>query len=561
MLEAATFADIRPEIPTRSALLAEHDALDAQFAAARSYEDWERALLAWDRINRRNATWMPMVRLRFQQNTGDADAAAAGEALNALEPELADRDAAHKRALLASPHRAALEATYGVQIFALWACDVAAVDERILGALAEESQVEDAYVAELAGAALSYAGRTYTLSGIAAFSEDPDRAVREGATRAKWAWFEANSAKLDAQYAELVRLRTSMARTLGYETFVDLGYERMHRTDYDRADVARFRDAIVKHVVPLCARLAERQARSLGIERLMPWDLDVFDAQPSPRPPAGDALVEAGVRALHAIDPRLGAFARMMRERDLLDLPLRDGKAGGGFCTGFAEYGLPFVFANVNGTTHDVNVLVHELGHAYQQYSSREQPLADYLWPTYDAAEIDSMGMEFLVRPHLEEFFGDGAERYRRKHLAASLNLLAYGSAVDHFQHLIYERPEASPRERHAFWREMERRYLPWRVSGGIAHLESGGFWQHQRHIYKLPFYYIDYVLAMTCAMQIWTASLDDPADAFARYDALCARGGSLPFGGLVASAGLRSPFEPQTLRDIAKRGEADLFA
>ena len=56
-------------------------------------------------------------------------------------------------------------------------------------------------------------------------------------------------------------------------------------------------------------------------------------------------------------------------------------------------------------------------------------------------------------------------------------------------------------------WQEMERLYLPWRNYGDLPHVSSGGFWQFQRHIYLHPFYYIDYTLAQTCALQLWVRS------------------------------------------------------
>ena len=63
---------------------------------------------------------------------------------------------------------------------------------------------------------------------------------------------------------------------------------------------------------------------------------------------------------------------------------------------------------------------------------------------------------------------------------------------------MVYAQPSAGPDERAAMWKECERRYLPHRNYGGLQYLESGRFWQRQRHIYQYPFYYIDYCLAQT---------------------------------------------------------------
>lgn len=556
-----TFADIRPAEPDRDRILERLDGLIAQIGSAADEAAVLTSVRAWDRVRREVETWSAYVTLRFHQATGDAERRAANERCDELAPVLAARDARFKRALLGSPYRHAVASAFGDHALALWSCDVEAVDDRIVENLTAEAALEADYVMLLGGARVAFAGGEHSLPGIAAFAEDPDRAVREGAARARWSFFDEHRDAFDRLYDGLVRERTAAARALGYADFVELGYRRMRRTDYGAEDVARFRDEVVREIVPLCARLAEDQARRIGVDRLMPWDAEVYDDGARLRPPEGRDLVRAGRAALADIDPRLGGFADMMERCGLLDLPVREGKAGGGFCTFFPENGVPFVFANANGTTNDVNVLVHELGHAFQCYTSREVPLCDYLWPTFDAAEIDSMGLEFLVRPHLENFFGADAARYRRRHLAGSLMMMPYGCAVDHFQHLVYERPEATPSERHAMWRSLEERYLPWRVDGGIPHVARGGSWQAQRHIYKVPFYYIDYILAMSCALQFWLASLADPADAFARYAALCGRGGEAPFQTLVRSAGLRSPLDGGVLASVAERAAAELLA
>jgi oligoendopeptidase F len=172
------------------------------------------------------------------------------------------------------------------------------------------------------------------------------------------------------------------------------------------------------------------------------------------------------------------------------------------------------------------------------------------------------MSLEYLTWPHMEKFFPRGeADRFRRMHLVERLAFLPYGVAVDHFQHLIAAEPQASPERRHELWREMERMYLPWRDYGDLAHAAKGGRWQLQRHIYGAPFYYIDYTLAETCAMQFCMLAQDDPADALDRYVALCRRGGEAPFQELAHSAGLISPFDEGCIGEVVNRVRASLLS
>ena len=309
-------------------------------------------------------------------------------------------------------------------------------------------------------------------------------------------------------------------------------------------------------------RIKDRQAEVLGLEKLMSWDEGTYRPEGNPRPRGEEAWMTEQAKTMFAqLHPEIDAFFKMMVERGLLDLSARPGKAGGGFCTSFPNYDVPFIFANFNGTDHDVNVFTHEAGHAFQSWCSRDAELADYVWPTYEAAEVHSMSLEFLSWPHMELFFGDEADAFRRIHLAGSLSFLPYGVAVDHFQHLIYEQPDATPAERHQLWQQMERTYLPWRDYGTLEYPAKGGYWQRQGHIYGMPFYYIDYTLALTCALQFWVASRRDMGDAFERYLALCKRGGRAPFQDLVRSAGLRSPFEAGCLTDVVREAETVIFA
>ena len=113
---------------------------------------------------------------------------------------------------------------------------------------------------------------------------------------------------------------------------------------------------------------------------------------------------------------------------------------------------------------------------------------------------------------------------------------------------------DATPAERFGMWKEMERTYLPWRDFGDVPHVTEGGFWQAQRHIYGMPFYYIDYVLAQICALQFWVKADTDRQAAMKDYVALCQRGGEAPFQDLVKSAGLTSPFEPGCLEDVLQK-------
>ena len=553
------FADIAAERPTRESLSAEHADIEALLDAGNR----SAALAEWDVARRRFETWSALVHLRFAQNTADPAAISDRDYADALAPEATALEIAIKRRLLADPDRAGLESAAGAHAVRLWDCDIATFDPAIKADLEDESRLSARYTSLLASASIEIGGMSVNLSGLAPFAEDPDRAVRHEAEQRRWAFFETHGAELDSLYAGLVTVRHRMATKLGYATYTPLGYKRLRRVDYGPDDVARYRDQVRQHVVPLVAKLLERRRAEHGWDRLRFWDEALIDPAGNPKP-AGNAdfLTAQAQTMFDRMSRPLGDFYRLMNEGGFLDLLNRPGKAGGGFCTSFPTEGVPYIFANFTGTHHDIGVFTHEMGHAFQNWESRGHPNVDYLWPTMEAAEIDSMALEFLTYPHMDLMVGpDAADRFRRMHLIGALAFLPYGVCVDHFQHEIYANPGATPSERHAMWARLEKLYMPWTDYGDLGYPAKGGRWQAKPHIYGTAFYYIDYTLAQCCALQFWVRSRQDPAGAMEAYAALCARGGSAPFGELVRSAGLVSPFAEGALADVVREAAAVLDA
>ena len=105
-------------------------------------------------------------------------------------------------------------------------------------------------------------------------------------------------------------------------------------------------------------------------------------------------------------------------------------------------------------------------------------------------------------------------------------------------------------------WRECEKLYMPWRDYGDLDFVGEGRRWQLQRHIYLMPFYYIDYTLAQTCAFQFWIKNEKDSSLAWKNYLNLCRAGGSLSFVKLVNLAKLTSPFEDGCLQAVVSKVE-----
>jgi M3 family oligoendopeptidase len=554
------FDEMQVAEPVFDQVAANYAKLHSQLEIADSADDWLAVVLEWNELRRAIDTWHAVVEIRFTQDTRDKANCEALERRDALTPQLTELVVAMMRRLVDSPFRDELEEKLGSTAFALWECEITTFEPAIKNDLVQESEFDAQYTQLLASARLDYRGQQHTLSELAKFAEDPDRDVRHETAKIRWGWFLSEQQQLDSIYSESVALRHKMATKLGFDSFTELGYRRMSRIDYSASDVDRFRAQVREHVVPLCVELRSQQKDRLGLDALMEWDEAIHDPAGNPSPLGEhDWMLDRAEEMFAETNDEMAQLFHTMRHSHLLDLKSRDGKAPGGYCSGVASLKLPFIFANFNGTKGDVEVFTHEMGHAFQWFASQPIDLVDYHWPTCESCEIHSMGLEYLTWPSMEKFFGADADRFRRLHLTGAILFLPYGVAVDHFQHLVYAKPDATPDERAAMWQEMEQTYMPWRDWGDLEHPASGRRWQSQAHIYNSPFYYIDYTLALTCALQLWAIASEDRESAMQKYLKLCRGGGKVPFQQMVRDVGLVSPFEDGCLHRVVAKAAAEL--
>ena len=552
MHPAPRFSEMPYQRPAIEDIKNESSLLLKNWDAAKTADEQIEVIKQWDQNQVAFQSNQTLAMVHFQQATTDPKTKAEKVFFDDLSPVKLEADLNFLKRVTSSDHRDALETQIGHQAFALWDCFLGTFEPSIADLKRKEAQLCTEYSELLAGLQVEFQGKTVNLSTLRGFYGDADREVRKAAQRTRSEALGAISPDLDRIYDALVGVRHEMATKLGYENFIPLGYKRMDRTDYTDADVAEFRKQVKDYVVPLAGKIYARRASALGIDAVSFHDESVRDLSGVPRPKGDHTwMMEQAKGLFDSLGDDFGSFFRMMADCELLDLTARPGKSGGGFCADIPRYGVPFIFANFNGTQDDVNVFTHECGHAFQNWSSREQSLLVYHWPTYEAAEIHSMSLEFLSYPYMDRFFGDDAERYRTGHLEDALLFLPYGCAVDEFQHRVYEDPTMTPDERAALWTELEKTYLPHRKYDGLDHMASGRLWQQQRHIYAMPFYYIDYCLAQTCALQMWHGANQDRASVMERYRKLCSLGGSLAFTGLLKAVGLSNPFEPGSLSDV----------
>ncbi len=523
-----------------------------RFKEANSFEEQSEIFEAIEKLRGEFDSMYNICYIRHSVDTKNEFYEAENTFFDQNLPSFQDLNTQFHRALIESKFRKQLEEKWGKQLFTIAELSLNTFKPQILEDLQEENKLTSQYIKLKASAEIEFRGEKYNLSGLDPFIMSEDRATRKEAATTKWQFFADNAESFASIFDKMVKVRHKMAQALGYKNFVELGYNRMLRSDYNADMVAVFRKQVQDYIVPIATELRQRQTKRLGVDSLKYYD-EVFKFKTgNPKPKGSPEWIVENARDMYKqLSTETNDFFEFMLEKGLMDLTNKDGKATGGYCTYINKYKSPFIFSNFNGTSGDIDVLTHEAGHAFQVFSSRDLGIQEYNWPTYEACEIHSMSMEFFTWPWMDKFFKEDTEKYKFSHLAESLIFIPYGVAVDEFQHVVYENPDMTPTERNAAWRAIEQKYLPYRDYEDNDFLNSGGFWNRQSHIFVNPFYYIDYTLAQICAFQFWMKDRQDHEGAWKDYLHLCQVGGSLSFLELVKLANLRSPFDPECVASV----------
>ncbi len=529
--------------------------LMSQFEKAENAADADKIFLEWDKLSSHIDTMMSLAYSRHTIDTTDAFYENEVGYIDEISPLFSEIGQNFTKLLVNSPFRTELEEKYGKLMFINGEMFLRSFSPEIIPLLQQTNQLETAYQKLIASAQIDFQGEKRTVSQMQPFKQSPDDDVRRSAWLAEGGFYSENGSDLDTIYDKMVALRTEMAHKLGFDNYVPLGYLNMTRNCYTPEDISVFRKAIVKYIVPVAEKIYRAQAERTGL----PYPMSFADAalafrDGNPRPcGTPDDILNTGIDLYHELSEQTSDFIDVMVSSELLDLLSKKGKAGGGYCTQFADYKLPFIFSNFNGTADDVEVITHEAGHAFAYYCARNIQPCDNQSPTMDACEIHSMTMEFFGWRKSDKFFGNDARKFRFSHLAGALCFLPYGAMVDHFQHLVYESPELTPAQRHEIWKKLLSEYMPWlRLDGSVFYGEGHG-WQRQLHIYENPFYYIDYCLAQTVALEFWVLMQNDHESAWKQYMDLVNLAGTKSFTELVSAAKLSSPFDEKTLQSVAE--------
>lgn len=470
-------------------------------------------------------------------------------------PEYSNLCVEYQKILFHSPYREVLEEKIGQVAFKNMEIAMKSVSEEIIPLMQEENTLVTEYEKLLASAKISWGEETLNLSLLTPYLKHKDAKIRREAQEKQNEFFLSIQDKLDELYDKLVKNRTLQAKKLGFETYTPLGYLRMQRNCYGREEIENLRRQVKEVWVPFAESIFEKRKERLGLSKLSYTDEVVYSPKGNPQPEGTpEEILQAGQQMYEELSSETKEFFDFMMDNELLDVFGRKTKAVGGYMTYIPDYKAPFIFANFNGTSGDVDVMTHECGHAFQGYLAAADSIREHADIGMETAEIHSMSMEFFTEPWYPLFFGkETAQEYTDMHLEDAVIFVPYGCMVDEFQHIIYDNPNLTPKERKQVWKDLERDYKPHLFYDGLEFFENGCFWQKQHHIYSFPLYYIDYVIAQLCAFEykIWMDK--DRKAAWQSYLKLCRMSAAKFHTELLEEAGLETPFKNGVLAKIVE--------
>ena len=428
---------------------------------------------------------------------------------------------------------------------------------------AEEGDLVSKYQREKAMVRINYKGKDLSEGEVIPLFESPIREERIQSRKAVAKAFLEKKELFGSMLERLISLRDTIAKENGFSNYLEYMDINYSRIGYGEKEMDAFVSEVKEYVVPVLSHIFEETRKRLGLEEMTVADISLMFVDGNAKPSGGaDVLKEAAKKMYKALSPEMEAFFTGMLDSHSIDVDFSPNKVSGmGFCTDLKRGMYPFVFGNLDGTSWDVTVFTHEVGHAWQSYASdqnldltlfREMPL--------DAVEIPSKTMELFSYPFAEEFFGKDGDKFRFAHFRNAVKEIVAYTSVHELNTWIYTHVGASFDEINEKWMEIQSSYYP-NVSYGEMEEEEkkGAGLLRNMGIFMFPRYLISYVFSEMCAIDLFMEYLKDKDKALDSYNRLCRVGGSKSYPEILSAAGLEPSYKKGRVKDVMEKVKAYL--
>jgi oligoendopeptidase F len=261
-------------------------------------------------------------------------------------------------------------------------------------------------------------------------------------------------------------------------------------------------------------------AKHLGEVKLSPWNMLTS------APVKGASAKVPFETAIHwikesfaNIDPELGQFVQMMRDKKLIEGRVNSKKVQGGYCSSFLQVKLPIVYQNYSGSMNDVLTLAHELGHAFHYWSLKEKPLSQQEYPS-TLAETASIFGETIFLNDLLKASKNKEERFNfvwgevERFVAFTLNIpVRY--EFDYNFHEARKTKSVQSEEMQSLYEAAWRKWY-----GDTLSTTDNYYWAHKLHfsMSSNSFYNFPYTFGYLFAVGIYARKEEWGKDFYKKY-------------------------------------------
>jgi oligoendopeptidase F len=388
----------------------------------------------------------------------------------------------------------------------------------------------------VAGMRISVADQSLTVNAALEKLSAPDRSVRQAAGKAIGEAFNDRIrlfsliTNTKAKDKEIIDRRRKYARPGSYR----------NRSNMVEDEVV---DALVTAVVDAYPRLSHRyytmKAKWLGLPKLQHFDRN------APLPGDDDRKIswhdarEQVLGSYGAFSPDLARIGQQFFDKPWIDVPPREGKAGGAFSHPTVPSAHPYLLLNYHGRTRDVMTLAHELGHGVHQVLAGGQGYLMASTPL-TLAETASVFGEMLT---FQGLLKSASPEQRRFMLASKvedmLNTVVRQIAFYRFETKVHEERrggELLPDRIGEIWRDVQTESL------GPAFdfsPEYNAFWAYVPHFVHSPFYVYAYAFGDCLVNALYSVFQSGHPGFQAKYLDMLRAGGTRRHKELLAPFGL----------------------
>jgi len=394
------------------------------------------------------------------------------------------------------------------------------------------------------------------------YLENTDRETRKEAYESIQATTLTVHAEIDEKFDRLLQLRQQIGGNAGFDSYTGYRFKEMKRFDWGESHCFGFHAAVKEYILPIRDKLLAQRKQSLNLDPLKPYDtrVDIFGREPLKFYEKGNSaeLIAGTGRIIEAIDAELYGYFAEIRD-GFLDLDARENKAPGGYMMKYPVFEKASLFNNGAGMAGDFTGLLHELGHCFHYYLSKDiVPFALQEW-THEVAEVGSTSMEFIGLENAHQYLDDDmCKRIKEDRLREIVMFFPFCAWVDEFQHWIYANPGHTVQQRRDKWMELGSLYGRGVDRTGYEDALSKVSW-HFMHILQAPFYFIDYAISELLALTVWDRYKTDRQDGIKHYKQGCAIGASKTVPEIYEAFGSKLSFGEDVIAPLARRLQTEL--